>query len=172
MRKLRVGNIKRAVLFALAVTCFCETLSPDSGRLLIFKKQSALLLAEIPSYTCLESMGKSAIDPAGRVIDIDLLRIDVAISGTKEMYGWTNSRKFSDRSLASILSNGFNTAGIFSNLAEGLAAMDLPRIEFIGDESLGDERVYRYGFHASADAASWQIQSHSQNGTCLDMAYQ
>ncbi len=43
--------------------------------------------------------------------------------------------------------------------------MDLSNIEFTGNESLGEERVYRYTFHVSAEAGAWQIQSHSQNGT-------
>ena len=73
------------MLFGFAAAAFCQNHLPDPGRLIAFKKQNAALLTDIPNYTCLESMGQSVITPIGRSIDIDLLRVDVAILGRKEL---------------------------------------------------------------------------------------
>ena len=81
------------------------------------------------------------------------------------MYAWANSRNFSDLTLARMVGNGFNTAGIFSNLARRLVALDSSQIHYLGDENLADEKVRRYAFHLSGGAGGWQISSRSQNGT-------
>lgn len=136
----------------------------DPERVQRFKRQIAPLLANIPNYTCLESMSQSVVDARGRKADIDLVRVDVAISGKKEIYEWAGSRTFSDRSLASTLRNGFSTIGIFSDLARGLIGTDTSHIRFIREESLGDERVYRYSFRVPAQTGVWWIRSESQDG--------
>jgi len=152
------------------MTALCQSRSPDKERVFLFKKQAASLLVDTPNYSCLESMDERVITTTGRPIDIDLLRVDVAVSGTNEMYAWPNSRSFSDRTLAHTLGNGFNTAGIFSNLARRLAGMDFSHIQYLGQETLEEEPVLRYSFHLPADSAPWQVASTSQNGMDIGKA--
>jgi hypothetical protein len=160
--------LRRQLLFFLAIAAFCQNHSPDSERILMFKKQNASLLADVPNHTCLESVDESVITSTGRFVDLNLLRVDVAVSARDEMYAWPNSRSFSDHSLAGTLGNGFNTAGIFSNLARRLASIDSSRVQYLGQENLGDEQVQRYAFHLPPGA--WQISSKSQNGTDIGKA--
>jgi len=160
----------RQLIFLLATAALCQNHSPDAERIFIFKEQAALLLADIPNYSCLESMDERVIKPTGLPVDIDLLRVDVAVSGRNEMYAWPNSRTFSDRTLASTLGNGFNTAGIFSNLARRLAGTDSSQIRYLGQETLGDETVLRYAFPLPAESVPWQVASTSQNGVDIGKA--
>jgi hypothetical protein len=162
--------VKRQLIFFLAIAAFCQNHSPDTERIFLFKNQAASLLADIPNYSCLESMDESVITTTGRLVDIDLLRVEVAVSGSSEMYAWPNSRNFSDRALASILGNSFNTAGIFSNLARRLLGTDFAQIKYLGQETIGEEPVLRYAFHLPADSAPWRVASVSQNGIDIGKA--
>ena len=69
------------MLCVFAAATFGQQHPPISGQLISFQKQNAALLADIPSYTCLESMGQSVINPIGGTINVDLLRVDVAVFG-------------------------------------------------------------------------------------------
>ena len=134
---------------------------PSVGTL---RERNAAYLTRTPSHTCLESVSRLQVDTRGRVHDPELLRVEVAVSDGKEIYGDANGKRFSAQHASDLLGFSFSSTGLFSSIARGILAGDADNISFVGTETLKGERVFLYNFRVRPDQAGWSIQYGDQSG--------
>jgi len=130
----------------------------------LLQKQNAPLLEKTPAHTCLESISRLQMDTRGKAHDAELIRVDVAISGDREIYGYVDGKRFSNEGLAEMLGYTFSTTGLFSSMARGLIAGNDARIEFAGEEVLNGKAVFRYDFRSSPGEAGWSLRDGKESG--------
>jgi tetratricopeptide (TPR) repeat protein len=130
----------------------------------LVQKQNTALLEKTPSHTCLETISRLQIDTRGKAHDPELIRVDVGISGDKEIYGYVDGKRFSSDGLAEMLGYTFSTTGLFSSIARGLIAGNDAKVQFAGEEMLNGEAVYRYEFRSSPGGAGWSLRHGKESG--------
>src|SRR5262245_31211795 len=95
--------MQRGVLLlamAIVLPAFSQTeLSPETLLLARIKVRAAENLTHLPNYTCLETVERSSRRASGKFQLVDVLRVEVAFAGNKEMFAWPGSLKFDDRDL-------------------------------------------------------------------------
>ena len=138
--------------------------SADGPPLDQLRDRNAPLLSKIPDYTCLETITRTHVDANGRARDAGLFRVEIGITGDREMYGYAGGKRFSGESLAALLGNSFSTTGVFGMLAQALIAGNGVTVTFGGREAVDGEAVYRYNFRSAAGAAPWSIQYGKASG--------
>ncbi|MDQ2843387.1 MAG: hypothetical protein M3Y72_20575 [Acidobacteriota bacterium] len=126
--------------------------------------RNAALLMKTPAHTCLESIARTQIDTRGRTHNPDLTRVQIAISGDKEIYGDADGKRFANGPLADILGYSFSSTGLFSSIARALIAGNNATIEFAGKSRLNGESLFRYNFHVLPGQAGWWIQYGKESG--------
>jgi tetratricopeptide (TPR) repeat protein len=137
----------------------------------LMQERNARLLAETPAHMCLETITRGVVDLRGKLRAEPTMRVDIAVSGDKEIYGYTGGKRFSDEGLASMLGNTFSTTGIFSSLARGLIAWNQVDVQAVGEEVLNGEPVLRYEFRTRPGAAGWFIHYGNQAGRASEEGY-
>jgi tetratricopeptide (TPR) repeat protein len=130
----------------------------------LLRERNAPLLVRTPDHTCLETISREQIDVRGRPHDPELFRVEVAVSGDKEIYGSVDGKRFSNGRLADMLGPTFSTTGLFSSIARGLVAGNNANVSFAGAETLRGESVYRYNFRVPSTEVGWSLQYGKESG--------
>ena|GEM_PF-3127107 len=134
---------------------------PATGLL---QDRNAPLLVKTPDYTCLESISRAQVDTRGHPHGAELIRIEVAVSDGREIYGNAGGKRFSNERLADMLGDTFSTTGLFNSIARALIAGSNARVVFAGEEALNGESVFRYNFQVLPGHAGWSIQYGKESG--------
>jgi hypothetical protein len=130
----------------------------------LVQDRNAALLAKTPDHTCLESISRAQIDTRGQLHGAEIVRVEIAIAGGKEIYTQAGGKRFTNEGLADMLGYTFSTTGLFSSIARALIAGNYVAIEPAGKEVLNGESVFRYNFHILPGARGWSIQYGEESG--------
>src|SRR5580693_1993964 len=76
----------------------------------------------VPNYTCTETLSREELTPpAKKFRQLDLVRLEVARIGTKEVFGWPGAGKFEDKPISELLGEGGLVAeGLFGSFSADL----------------------------------------------------
>ena len=87
-------------------------------------------LAGQPNYVCLETLERSTREPLKkRSTLLDILRLEVAFVGSKELYSWPGSNRFEDSDLIDMVpAGGTIGTGAFATHAHNLFLTNSPRL--------------------------------------------
>jgi hypothetical protein len=139
--------------------------SPSAGLL---QDRNAPLLAKTSAYTCLESMSPAKIDSRGRSVAAETIRVDIAVSDGKEIYGPAGGKRFLEGTQRDLLGYSFSTTGLFSSIARALITGNKLAVEPAGEFVSNGEPVLRYNFHALPDTAPWTIGYGKESGSAAE----
>jgi hypothetical protein len=151
-----------AGILLISAVARSQSLSPDVERLITLKDRASALLANIPDYTCLETVGRVERGDAGRSADV--IRVAVAVVNQKETYGWPKGDHFLDRELSQMIRSGLNATGLYGTFARGLMGRKNDDFRFAGDDKLNGESVFRYDFQIPASEGPWNIRVGKESG--------
>jgi hypothetical protein len=157
-----VMRLAFAGILLIAAVARCQTLPPDVARLVTLKDRASALLANIPNYTCLETVGRVERGEAGRYSDV--IRVAVAVVNEKETYGWPKGDHFLDRELSQMIRSGLNATGLYGTFARGLMSRKNDDFQFAGEGKLNGESVFRYDFQIPAVEGPWNIRVGKESG--------
>jgi hypothetical protein len=149
-------------LLLVAAVARSQPLAPDVERLLTLKDRASALLANIPNYTCLETVGRVERGDAGRHSDV--IRVAVAVVDQKETYGWPGGEHFLDRQLSQMIRSGLTATGLYGTFARGLMVRNNDYFQFAGESKLNGEPVFRYDFQIPAAEGPWNIRVGKESG--------
>jgi tetratricopeptide (TPR) repeat protein len=130
------------------------------------RNQNAPLLAKMSSYTCLESISATKIDVRGKALPSDILRVDIAVSDGKEVYGQADGKRLAEA--VDLLGYSFSTTGLFKSIAPALLAENQVQVEPAGEFLLSAEPVLRYNFHSLLGATPWTISHGNESGSAAE----
>ena len=141
---------------------------PTSAEL---QRLNAPLLTDSEAYTCLESVMPAKLDPRGRPTALDTVRVDIAVSGGKEIYGAADGKHFSNGAQRDLLGYTFSTTGLFSSIARSLIAANQFAIEPAGEVVIKGQILLRYNFSSLPTTAGWLIGYGKESGTASEQGW-
>lgn len=147
-------------------TALAHSQSPasDVERLTALKQRTYPLLANLPNYTCLETVSRVERSATGHKSSADVIRVAVAVVDRKETYGWPDGGRFLDLQLAQMIGSGMNTTGLYGTLLRGLMVTRNDDFQFAGEGELNGESAFRYDFQILASEGPWNIRVGKESG--------
>jgi len=156
-------------LLALGALCAADELPAHVLNLARIERQMTAELKRLPNYSCLETIDRYTAAQGKKLRPYDRIRINVALVDGKELYSWPGARTFDDRSLASMVNNGFVSDGDFSAMTKNIFVNRTAEITWVGavpaSEAAGSRQLLRYDFHIQQMMSGWQIRVRHASGT-------
>jgi hypothetical protein len=155
-----------AALFVLSVSWLCAQtdLAPETLLLARIKVRAEENLGRLPNYTCLETIERSTRRPSGKFQLLDVLRMEVAFVGRKELYAWPGSQQFEDRELFEMVGYGAIGNGSFALHARSVFLSNAPNFTYVGDEIREGRRTVRYGYRVPIGHSGYQLRVRPAEG--------
>jgi hypothetical protein len=127
-----------------------------------FKQHIRRILAQVPNYTCLQTIERSVLDRHQTVFKpVDVVLLEVSEVGEKELFAWPGAHRFDERDLSSFASGGLMGNGIFALLARSVFVNDISTIQYSRDEEIAGRPVACFRF---AIPAAWSGYTLRANG--------
>ena len=133
---------------------------PEMATLGLIKAHMAGILARQPDYTCTQQIERSSrLAPNHQYELRDMLRLDVALVGGKELYAWPGAPKFDDTELTDMAPpGGAIGTGNFATHARAVFASGAPRFTYAGIVPYDGRSAYRYTFVVPQIVSGWRVK--------------
>ena len=149
------------LLSGLATAGAAQELPADLLLLSRFKQKIRQDLAQVPNYTCLETIERSQrAAGAASFTPEDTVRVEVSNVNGKELFAWPGARGFDDRGLASMVTSGTIANGMFALSAQEVFVSDNGTFQYRGEQDLAGRRVARYDYRIPQLVSGFTITSH------------
>jgi hypothetical protein len=126
-----------------------------------FKERIRQVLAQVPNYTCLETIQRSAMaGHANTFSPLDTVLLEVSTVGDKELLAWPGARQFEDADISSFAGRGLMGSGIFAMHARNVFLRETTTIRYFGDEEMEGRPVARFDFRVPEAWSGYQIQAN------------
>lgn len=139
-----------AAFVAFATGLFAQTSNAPSHDPLLLSKVRARMVRNLlrqPDYTCVETVERSRrFSPTRKFERVDTLRLEVALVGGQEMYGWPGAKSFEDTDLRQMVTTGAFSNGNFANHARAIFEGGFTRFTYKGATELDDRPVLRFDY--------------------------
>ncbi len=132
-----------------------SALDPPSVPLL--KQKLLAELAALPNYTCTQTIERS-YKPAHkrRFEPTDRIRIEVAVIGGREVFGWPGGGTFKESDITDLVP-GFIGSGDFSNQARGLLTASPADFRPAGFASWHGRPALRFDYRVPQESSRWVL---------------
>ena len=134
-------------------------LPPEVIRLARIKQHMRERLAQVPNYTCLETVERSGRPKASaKFKTLDTLRFEVAEVDGKELFA-RPGQQFDQTSPGIFSQGGAIASGLFALFANGLFVSDSATHQYAGDEEIGERKLARYDFQVPLLRSGYKIRT-------------
>jgi hypothetical protein len=132
-------------------------------------------LGNLSRYACVETVERqffqapkqqvdsctAAAGAAGRLQAVDRLRLEVTVSGGREIYSWPGATRFDSRDVSEIIRQGPIATGSFGTHLLGVFDNPGARFEFAGERAEGARRLLEYRFAVPLNASRYHVRAGS-----------
>lgn len=130
------------------------------------KRQARANFQRLPNYACHETISRSQLLPRGdRFRPLDLLQLEVAVIGGKELYANAGAGQFEDRDLTEMMRHGAINTGSFASLVNNLFVNDNGLTTGWADDAVGTRRALRYDFSIAENLSGNVISNGVEQAT-------
>ena len=141
----------------LAVSAYAWQ-EPPAGPELTLVQRAKLRMAEniqhLPDYTCLETIERSVRVPAkDKLLFRDLVRLEVAFIGEREMFAWPGSGRFEAGLIGELPLGGAIGNGGFAGWVGSLFGSSAPAYGYVGACTVEGRHGSRYRFRVPCSPA-------------------
>ena len=151
-----------AGLFTISLTMTAGAAAaqaPEEGQLIRFKEKIRQDMANVPNYTCLETIERMHRERHSHTFKpVDTVRLEVSSVAGKELFAWPGARRFEDRDVSSLVSGGTMGTGMFAGFARNLFVTGKGNPQYGRAEKLGGRSAVRYDFHLTELESGFQIR--------------
>ena len=151
----------------MAAAAFSAQREPPPDQVLLTRVREHIQrsLDRLPDYTCLETIERSSRSKnANRFVVRDVVRIEVAHVGDRELYGLPGLGGFQEAIPRELIGSGFTSTGEFAlhlrAVFENLKTEFTPR----GEESIDGRPALRYDFHLPEPPGCWIVFMNETSG--------
>jgi len=167
MRKLWIASLLVAA---------CAASEQPNEILERIRKNVAEQLSKSVNYTCTESLDRSYYRNNGFAMAIhgpeavsipknelvhDRLRLDVAVSGGKEIYAWHGAGRFSAAEVTDFVHNGVISSGQFVGYLKNIFLFTGVEFRYHGKSSEHGVPIYRFDFEVPLQASGSRVRTPS-----------
>ena len=174
------------VLFALLLALPAAAEDYDPTEVLIRLRDRVLAHGErVPNHTCVETITRDRYEPTIQAVpktcdDIvarrkslafpamlrlattDRLRLDVLLSGGRELLSWAGAGKFDDRELDELVPDGAIGTGPFAVMLLMVFRGRVPRFTFEGETTLDHRLVFEYSYRVPREESQYRVKSGAE----------
>ena len=123
-------------------------------------------LKRLPAFACMETIERFVRSkPKDRWKASDIVRVEVAQIGDKELFSWPGEDQFQEKGLGDIVGIGLTASGDFANYARSIALNTSVRWKFHGMEELRGRKAARYDFEVPVFLADFHISHEGNTGS-------
>lgn len=120
----------------------------------------ASILTHEPDYTCVETIERSQrLKPARKFELLDVLRLEVALVGGKELFAWPGARKFEEGDPRTFIRSGTIGNGYFAMHARAVFFSDAVMFTYGAGEELGGRQAVRYDYRVPLLQSGYHLRS-------------
>jgi hypothetical protein len=136
----------RFIAVALVWSAFAQELPPEVLLLARLKTHMRTELANLPNYTCLESLNQYHRDPDHllKLQHLGTVHLDIIYSNNREWYGVPGGKNFGTDNPVRFIASGMVGTGAFALLLHNVFEIGL--ITYKGEEDLGGRKTVRYDY--------------------------
>ena len=125
-----------------------------------FKQAMRQTLAEVPNYTCLESIQRYGLDHhAVSFRPLDSVQLEISNVGDKELLAWPGARRFEGDDISEFASGGMLSSGVFATHARNVFLSDTTLIQYHGEEEIAGRPATRYDFRVPQVWSGYRIRN-------------
>jgi hypothetical protein len=104
-------------------------------------------MKKVPAYTCVQETVRTARAPSAKKFErVDRLRLEVVLSGNRELYAWPGDSDFSDAAINELVRGGAINSGSFGLFTRHLFLSKTVSFEFKGETAIDGRAAFEYGF--------------------------
>jgi hypothetical protein len=156
-------SVSRLLIAALLTASLAATVQPDDLPPGVLKAAKAVtvnreLVKHVAKFTCLETIRRSDLARNQRSIkDQDVIQVEVAVGGGREVFSWPGQDNFSDSELGQIVGHGMLATGLFQSMVNTVFAGNAAAIHWIGEGALHGHPAYRFRYKVPSFLSRWQV---------------
>ncbi len=129
------------------------------------RQRTERFAAQLPDYTCLETIERSTRPSAGRPFKrVDIVRLEVGQIEKKEVFSWPGAERFEESNVSALVAAGTVSTGEFAQLVRAVFLGGFARIVWHGEEDLNGRRALRYDFSLPLLGYRWQVNLSGRVG--------
>ena len=118
----------------------------------------------VPNFTCTETIYREQLTPPAKKFEqLDVVRLEVAKVGSKEVFAWPGARRFEEKPIASFVGAGMIGDGIFNAFGADLFLHGLATMDVVGPEEISGRKAIRVNYVVGPLHASFNI--HTELGS-------
>ena len=140
------------------------------------RQQVAASVNRLPNYLCTETVDRQnfRIEPTPkdcqsflnasdsgkqslRLLDMDRLRLDVAMSSKTEMYSWVGEGRFDDQRLSDMVKHGSTSTGAFGSFLQAIFIRNGAQFTFKGEAEESGRRVVKFDFRVALSSSGYVV---------------
>lgn len=150
--------MRNGTLTAWLLVSMAAAQTPDPAQLSRFLEKVRQDMAQVPNYTCLETIDRARREPHARAFKpLDKIRVEVSSVGGKELFAWPGARRFDDQELKSMVEGGTTGSGMFALFAHKLFVEGAGTLQYGGAETLDGRAAIRYDFNLTEQDGGLRI---------------
>lgn len=143
-----------------------DDLAPEVVQLAHLKQKMRKILAQVPNYTCLETIQRYGLEHHGTSFQLlDTVFLEVSNVGNKELLAWPGARRFEEAELSNFTAGGMLGSGIFALHARNVFLIDTNTAQFHGNEEMDGRATARYDFKVPQAWSGLQIRANGTSAT-------
>jgi hypothetical protein len=121
--------------------------------------------AQLPDYTCLETIERSTRNSAARPFKrVDTVRLEVGQIGGKEVFSWPGAERFDEAGPSDLVGAGTISTGEFAQVLRAVFLAGFAQITWHGEEDLNGRRALRYDFSLPLYGHRWRVNLSGRVG--------
>lgn len=153
------------ILSAFALpACAQSDLPPEVLLLARIRHHATADLTNLPNFTCLETIERSTRNSPVKPFDVkDIVRVEVAYVGERELYAWPGASNFESRPLADMVGTGMTSMGEYSSHVRSVF-LGYAVIHYADEEEMGGHRAARYDYEISPAFSGYTVNVNGRSG--------
>jgi hypothetical protein len=155
-----------AAVWTAAIAVYAQSDLPQDLLLLTrAKRHMAAVLAEVPNYTCLETVQRlHRSKPSAPWKRQDTVRFEVAHVNGSELFAAPGASAFEEDTPAALVGGGMIGSGMFASFARSVFLGNQTTFQYRGEEDLNGRRLLRYDYRIGPLFSDWQVQVAGASG--------
>jgi hypothetical protein len=120
-------------------------------------------LYRLPRFVCTQTTERQQLRLFGNKNELvlsDRLRLDVAITGNKEMYGWVGANQFEQRNLFDLVGGGTISTGLFGSFLAAVFRVDHPDFSASEPQFWNGQTLRNFDFRVPQERSNYAIGPH------------
>jgi hypothetical protein len=152
--------IVRGALFSVLLSCAAYASEDPEALLGRFLERIKTELQKQPDFTCAQTVERFRRSSPERAWEkMDILHLEVALAGDREMYAPAGAREFQNRALIELIGKGTVSTGQFANLARHVFLASAARFSFRSQSQEDGKQIYEYEYDVAPEHSSYHLRS-------------